>query len=66
MQSQQYRLNKEDGLKILKGAGYAVGGALVTYLLSILPNVDLGQNTVFIIPVISILLNVGVKFFKGN
>ena len=66
MQSQQFSLNKADGLKILRGAGYAVGGALVTYLLSILPNMDFGQYTLIVMPIASVLLNMGVKYFKGE
>ena len=66
MQSQKYQLNKEDGLKILKGAGFAMGGALCTYLLAEIPNVDFGNYTVIVSSVLSILLNAGVKFFKGE
>jgi len=66
MQSPKYQLNKQDGLKILKGAGYALGGALCTYLLSEIPNVDFGQYTAVVVSVMSILLNAGVKFFKGE
>jgi len=66
MQSTKYSLNKEDGIKILKGAGYAVGGVLVTYLLSILPNIDFGEYTLVIVPIASVLLNAGIKYFKGN
>lgn len=66
MQSQSFSLNKEDGVKILKGAGYAIGGALVTYLLSVLPNIDFGQYTLVVVPVCSILLNMGVKYFRGE
>ncbi|MEI7758463.1 MAG: hypothetical protein WCI80_05430 [Bacteroidota bacterium] len=64
--SPKYTLNKEDGLKILRGTVYAVGGALVTYLLSILPNIDFGQYTLVIVPIVSVLLNAGVKYFKGE
>lgn len=59
-------LNKEDGLKILKGAGIAAGGAVATYLLQILPNVDLGEYTAVIVAIASILINAGLKFIRGN
>jgi len=64
--SEKYTFNKEDGLKIAKGAGIAVGGALLVYLAEILPNVDFGQYTLILAPVLSILINAGLKFFQGK
>lgn len=64
--SDKYTLNKQDGIRILRGAGYAIGGALVTFLLAELPNIDFGQYTIVIVPIMSVLLNAGVKFFKGE
>jgi hypothetical protein len=66
MQSKQFTLNKEDGLKILKGAGMAVGGSLVAYLLLTLNDVDFGTYGYILIPLCSIVLNSLDKFFKGN
>lgn len=64
--SDRFTLNKEDGLKILKGAGIAAGGALLTYLLEILPNIDFGSYTLILAPILSILINAGLKFITGN
>ncbi len=64
--SEKFRLNKEDGLKIAKGACIALGGALLTYLAEILPNVDFGNYTLVIAPIVSILINAGLKFFSGK
>ena len=64
--SEKFKLNKEDGLKILKGAGIALAGALLTYLAEILPKVDFGNYTLIVAPIISILINAGLKFFKGK
>lgn len=64
--SDKFRLNKEDSLKILKGAGIALAGALLTYLAEILPKVDFGNYTLIVAPIISILINAGLKFFKGK
>jgi len=64
--SEKLKLNKQDGLKIAKGAGIAVGGALIVYLLNILPNVDFGEFTYMAIPIISVLLNSALKFFKNK
>ena len=41
--SPRFRLNAEDGLKILRGAALAAGGAILTYLsVEVLPNLDAG------------------------
>jgi hypothetical protein len=64
--SAKFTLNKEDGIKILKGAGIALSGALLTYLAEILPNIDFGNYTLIIAPIVSILINAGLKFIKGK
>ena len=41
--SPRYRLNAEDGWKILRGAALAAGGAILTYLsVEVLPHLDAG------------------------
>ena len=64
--SERFRYNKEDGLKILKGAGIAMGGALLTFLLEVLPKVDFGEYTLIVVPILSILINSGLKFVAGK
>lgn len=64
MQSERFKLNKEDGKKILTGAGIAMAGALLTYFADILPNVDFGEWTPVAVAVFSILVNAGRKFLK--
>lgn len=64
--SEKFKLNKEDGLKILKGAGIALAGALLTFLAELLPNIDFGQYTLVVAPILSILINAGLKFIKGK
>jgi len=64
--SKKLTLNKVDGLKILKGAGFAGGGAICAYLLTVLPNMDFGPQTLLIATLVSVLLNAGVKFFSGK
>lgn len=66
MESIKYSLNKADLLKIGKGALIAVGGALLTYLSSVITQVDFGQYTALIVAVASILINAGLKFFQGQ
>lgn len=50
-------LNKENGKKILRGATIAMGGALCTYLLEIIPGLDFGSLTPMVVGIISILIN---------
>lgn len=66
MQSSKYSLNKEDGLKIGKGAIIAVSGALLTYALQTIGTIDFGPNTVLIVPILTILINAGLKFIGGD
>lgn len=64
--SKQFRLNKEDGLKIAKGAGIAVGGALLTYIAQLIPNVDFGAYSALCVAIFSILINAGIKFLQNK
>ena len=65
-QSKKYKLNKEDGIKIAKGAGIAIGGSLVTYLISIIGDVDFGTYTPIIVAIASVLLNAARKYFASK
>lgn len=47
--------------KIAKGAAIASGGALLTYLLGELPNIDFGQYTPVAVAVFSTLINAALK-----
>ena len=64
--SVKYKLNKEDGLKIGKGALIASGGALIAYLIATLPQIDLGTSTPILVAVASIVLNAALKWMKNN
>lgn len=64
--SKKLKLNKEDVLKIAKGAGIAVGGTLLTYLLSILDVIDLGVYTPMIVGILSIGINACLKLLSGK
>jgi len=64
--SPRYKLNKKDALKILKGAGIAVGGSLAAWALQLLPQVDWGQYGYIVIPVGGILLNAVIKALKSK
>ena len=64
--SKAYSLNKTDLLKIAKGANIALGGAILTYLASILGEIDFGSYTALVVAVGSILINAGLKFIEGK
>jgi hypothetical protein len=64
--SQKYALNKNDLWKIVKGANIALGGALLTYLASVIGEVDFGPYTAVITAVASVLINAGLKFIEGK
>lgn len=64
-QSKTGTLNTTDWKKILKGAGLAGAGAVLTFLLEVIPGVDFGQYTLVVAPILSVLLNAGLKFVQG-
>jgi hypothetical protein len=65
-QSLKYTLNKQDLLKIAKGAGIAVGGSLCAYLATIIPEMDFGPQTLVISTIAMIIINAGLKYFQGR
>ena len=60
--SNKYTLDKKDLKKIGKGAIIAASGAILTYLLEVIPSVDFGASTAVIVALISILINAGLKY----
>lgn len=63
--SKRFSLNKEDALKIGKGALIAIGGALLTYVAAILGEVDFGVYTPLVVALGGVLVNAGQKFLAG-
>jgi hypothetical protein len=59
-------LNNTDWNKILKGGLIAIAGAILTYAAEILPGIDFGEYTLIIAPLLSILINAGLKWYKGR
>lgn len=53
-------------LSILKGAGIAIGGALLTYLLGQLPGISFGVYTSAATALLSILINAGLQWLKAQ
>jgi len=66
VQSEKYKLNKEDGKKILIGAGVAIAGAVLTYITEVIPNVDFGSYTPVVVALFSILANAVRKLIVGK
>jgi hypothetical protein len=64
--SEKYSLNKTDLIAIAKGAGLAVGGVVVTYLIELIPNVDFGANGELVAAVLAVILNFARKFLEGK
>ena len=65
MESKKYLLNVEDGKKILKGLGVALGGAAVTYLATIVAQTDFGVYTPIVVALASVAVNALRKFLAG-
>ena len=60
------KLNKVDLKKILVGGGLAAGGALITYLADLLPQIEMNDNVKLIsVAAVSILLNLIRKVSSG-
>ena len=57
-------MNKIQLKKVGKGAAIAGAGALLTYLLGQLPNVDFGQYTPVAVAVLSTLINTLLKLIE--
>ena len=66
MESKKYKLNAEDGKKVLKGAGIAMGGALLAYLVELLPMVDFGSYDKIAMVIGMLLLNAARKYLAGK
>lgn len=64
--SKKYNLNKEDGIKIAKGAGIAVSAALLTYLSQVVTQIDFGEYTAIVVGIASILINAGRKLIENK
>lgn len=57
----RFKLNKEDLLKVAKGAGIAVAGALLVYVAEVIPEIDFGVYTPFVVALAGVLVNAGRK-----
>jgi len=66
MASPKYKLNKEDGLKILKVLGWTLGSALVAFVIDLVPQVELGMHYAWLVPMINTGLVALQKWIKDH
>lgn len=59
-----FKFTKENTIKILRGAGIAMGGALLTYTAQFIADNDFGSYTPIVVAVGAILINAGREFLK--
>ena len=64
--SKKYKLNKEDGMKLMKGAGIAVAGSVVAYVAEMLPMIDFGNYDKAAMIVGMFLVNAARKYLAGK
>ena len=65
-ESKIYKLNKEDGWKLLKGAGIAAGGAILVYATGVLVQIDFGPYIPIAVAVGGLVINLARKFLSGK
>lgn len=59
-----FRFTRENVIKIIKGAGIACGGALLTYFSQFISENDFGMYTPLVVAFWGILINAGREFLK--
>lgn len=64
-ENKRFTLSQEDTSKILVGACIAMAGALLTYILEVVGQIDFGEYTPIVVALVSILVNAGRKFIAG-
>jgi len=64
-QSIKYKFNGEDGAKILKVFLYLLTSTTISFALTILPQIDLG-NFMFLVPIINVILVSAQKYIKDT
>jgi len=62
MQSPKYKLNQEDGVRMLKVMAWSLASTVVTVLIAFLNQTEVPMEYAFLLPVINTLL-VGVQSF---
>ncbi len=60
--SPRFKLNKKDGKSLLKGFFIMIVGTSLAWGLYQLPNIDFGQYTYILVPILGLLFNTGLKW----
>lgn len=66
IRSSRFKLNTPDIIKLHKGAAIALGGALIVYLMELLPNLRFGVYTPFAVALVSVIINLIRKWITNN
>jgi hypothetical protein len=61
---EKFTFTKENFIKIARGAGIALGGALLTYIASYVAQTDFGPYTPLVVATAGIIINAGREFLK--
>lgn len=64
--SAKYSLNKTDGVKILTALGYLLASTTVAFAIDLLPNIDIGANYAWVIPLLNTALVTLKKFLEDK
>lgn len=62
--SKRFKLNELDTRKIVTGAWIAIAGALITYILQVVGDINFGEYTVMAVALASIVANILRKFLS--
>ena len=64
-QSKKYSFNQEDAIKIGRVFVWLLASTTISFALTILPQIDLG-NMMFLVPIINVILVSAQKFVKDQ
>lgn len=64
MESKKYSLNKEDGMKILQVFLWSLSSFVVIFLIDLLPQLDLGTQFMWVLPIANTILVAAKKFIE--
>lgn len=66
VKSKQFTLNEKDLRSLGRGLLITLAGAVLTWVSVNIGKVDFGTYTPFIVPVVALLVNSGLKFVDGK
>ena len=66
MESKKFSLNEEEISKVLKVALYAGGSAFIASLITLLPQINISAQWIWVVPIVNVVLVAIKKFFDGK